>query len=96
MDGTLGGTRPLKVRDIDGLVRTGALLAAEADELQDARESVWRVRNLLHLRAAGHQDVLRFGDKLRLLRRSASGQEIVYLLSGSCRPIIEMHEPSLR
>jgi len=32
-------------------VRTGALLAREVRELEDAREMLWRVRNLLHLRA---------------------------------------------
>ncbi len=44
-------------------VRTGALLAREVRELDDAREMLWRVRNLLHLRAGRQQDRLTFGDQ---------------------------------
>ena len=44
-------------------VRTGALLAREVHELEDAREMLWRVRNLLHLRAGRQQDRLTFGDQ---------------------------------
>jgi [protein-PII] uridylyltransferase len=44
-------------------VRTGALLAREVRELEDAREMLWRVRNLLHLRAGRQQDRLTFGDQ---------------------------------
>ncbi len=44
-------------------VRTGALLSREADELDNAREMLWRVRNLLHLRAGRRQDRLTFADQ---------------------------------
>ncbi len=44
-------------------VRTGALLAREVREIEDAREMLWRVRNLLHLRADRQQDRLTFGDQ---------------------------------
>ncbi len=44
-------------------VRTGALLAREVREIEDAREMLWRVRNLLHLRAGRQQDRLTFGDQ---------------------------------
>ncbi|HJL32655.1 MAG TPA: nucleotidyltransferase domain-containing protein, partial [Polyangiaceae bacterium LLY-WYZ-15_(1-7)] len=44
-------------------VRTGALLAREVEELEAARELLWRVRNLLHLRAGRQQDRLTFADQ---------------------------------
>ena len=50
-------------RDEQDYVRTGALLAREVRELEDAREFLWRVRNLLHLRAGRQQDRLTFGDQ---------------------------------
>ena len=50
-------------RDEQDYVRTGALLAREVRELEDAREMLWRVRNLLHLRAGRQQDRLTFGDQ---------------------------------
>jgi [protein-PII] uridylyltransferase len=50
-------------RDEQDYVRTGALLAREVRELEAAREMLWRVRNLLHLRAGRQQDRLTFGDQ---------------------------------
>ncbi len=50
-------------RTEEDYVRTGALLAREVRELEDAREMLWRVRNLLHLRAGRQQDRLTFGDQ---------------------------------
>ncbi|MGB5812630.1 MAG: hypothetical protein WBG86_19000, partial [Polyangiales bacterium] len=50
-------------RDEQDYVRTGALLAREVQELESAREMLWRVRNLLHLRAGRQQDRLTFGDQ---------------------------------
>lgn len=44
-------------------VRTGALLAREVEELEAARELLWRVRNVLHLRAGRQQDRLTFADQ---------------------------------
>jgi len=44
-------------------VRLGALLPHEARELDVAREMLWRVRNLLHLRAGRRQDRLTFADQ---------------------------------
>jgi [protein-PII] uridylyltransferase len=45
------------------LVQTGALLPREVGELESAREMLWRVRNLLHLRAGRQQDRLTFADQ---------------------------------
>ncbi|MEM8606492.1 MAG: [protein-PII] uridylyltransferase [Myxococcota bacterium] len=50
-------------RNEQDYVRTGALLAREVQELDSAREMLWRVRNLLHLRAGRQQDRLTFGDQ---------------------------------
>ncbi len=50
-------------RNEQDYVRTGALLAREVRELESAREMLWRVRNLLHLRAGRQQDRLTFGDQ---------------------------------
>ncbi len=44
-------------------VRTGALLARELEELERAREILWRVRNFLHRRAGRKQDRLTFSDQ---------------------------------
>ena len=44
-------------------VRRGALLAREVEELEAAREMLWRVRNLLHLRAGRQHDRLTFADQ---------------------------------
>ncbi len=51
------------VRSGDPFMRTGALLRREADELETAREFLWRVRNYLHLRAGRPQDRLTFADQ---------------------------------
>ncbi len=50
-------------RDTEDRVRHGALLAREVRELDTAREMLWRVRNLLHLRAGRRQDRLTFEDQ---------------------------------
>ena len=50
-------------RNEQDYVRTGALLAREVRELDSAREMLWRVRNLLHLRAGRQQDRLTFADQ---------------------------------
>ena len=50
-------------RNDQDYVRTGALLAREVTELESAREMLWRVRNLLHLRAGRQQDRLTFADQ---------------------------------
>jgi [protein-PII] uridylyltransferase len=50
-------------RNEQDYVRTGALLAREVRELDEAREMIWRVRNLLHLRAGRQQDRLTFADQ---------------------------------
>ncbi len=44
-------------------VRTGALLEREHKALGAAQEMLWRVRNLLHLRARRKQDRLTFADQ---------------------------------
>ncbi|MFW5925133.1 MAG: [protein-PII] uridylyltransferase [Myxococcota bacterium] len=50
-------------RSTEDYIRTGALLAREVAELEEAREMLWRVRNLLHLRAGRQQDRLTFEDQ---------------------------------
>ncbi len=50
-------------RNTDELVQRGALLSREVDELHTAREMLWRVRNLLHLRGGRRQDRLTFEDQ---------------------------------
>lgn len=45
------------------LVRVGALLPRELAAIADARELLWRVRNMLHLRAGRQQDRLTFADQ---------------------------------
>ncbi|HJL19756.1 MAG TPA: [protein-PII] uridylyltransferase [Sandaracinaceae bacterium LLY-WYZ-13_1] len=47
----------------EDLVKRGALLNREIQELETAREMIWRVRNLLHLRAGRRQDRLTFEDQ---------------------------------
>ncbi len=49
--------------DTESLVRKGALLRREVEEVIAAKEMLWRVRNLLHLRAGRRQDRLTFEDQ---------------------------------
>jgi len=49
--------------DTESLVRNGALLRREVEEVVAAKEMLWRVRNLLHLRAGRRQDRLTFEDQ---------------------------------
>lgn len=51
------------VRTNDELVRIGALLPRELKQMDAAREMLWRVRNLLHLRSGRRQDRLTFADQ---------------------------------
>jgi len=51
------------VRGGDPFVRTGALLRREHEDLETAREFLWRVRNYLHLKARRPQDRLTFADQ---------------------------------
>ena len=48
---------------LEDFVRSGALLAREANELRTARELLWRSRNFLHTRAGKRQDRLTFADQ---------------------------------
>ncbi|MEM9072394.1 MAG: [protein-PII] uridylyltransferase [Myxococcota bacterium] len=50
-------------RSTEDYIRTGALLRREAEELEAAREFLWRVRNYLHKRAGRQQDRLTFADQ---------------------------------
>lgn len=56
-------------RTTEEYVRCGVLLAREVDELERAREMLWRVRNLLHLRAGRQQDRLTFADQEEIAQR---------------------------
>jgi len=51
------------VRTNEDLVRVGAILPREIKQVEAAREMLWRVRNLLHLRAGRQQDRLTFADQ---------------------------------
>jgi [protein-PII] uridylyltransferase len=50
-------------RSVEDYVRTGAMYRREAQDLEAAREMLWRVRNLLHFRAKRQQDRLTFADQ---------------------------------
>lgn len=50
-------------QETEELVRHGALLTREVQELHAAREMLWRVRNLLHLRSNRRRDRLTFEDQ---------------------------------
>jgi [protein-PII] uridylyltransferase len=59
-----GTARSAERRDgLQELVEAGVLLPRELDELTVAREMLWRVRNLLHLKAGRRQDRLTFEDQ---------------------------------
>ncbi len=47
----------------EDLVRNGALLARELEQLEASRELLWRIRNRLHLRAQRRHDRLTFADQ---------------------------------
>lgn len=51
------------VSDMQSLVRCGALQEKELQDLEAAQDGLWRVRNLLHLRARRTQDRLTFEDQ---------------------------------
>jgi [protein-PII] uridylyltransferase len=50
-------------RSFEEAVKAGALLHREAQELDAARELLWKVRNLLHVRAGRRHDRLTFEDQ---------------------------------
>ncbi len=54
--------------EIEDFVRNGALLSREVRDVSNAREMLWRVRNLLHLRAGRRQDRLTFEDQEDIAR----------------------------
>lgn len=51
------------VGSFDELLRVGALVPREATELRGACELLWRIRNLLHLRAGRRSDRLTFDEQ---------------------------------
>lgn len=51
------------VPTLEGLVRVGAMEEKELVDLRAAQDCLWRVRNLLHLRARRAQDRLTFEDQ---------------------------------
>ncbi len=50
-------------RTVEDYVREGALYRREVNDFEAAREMLWRVRNLLHVRAKRQQDRLTFADQ---------------------------------
>lgn len=51
------------VATLEGLVRVGAMEEKELTDLRAGQDALWRVRNLLHLRAKRAQDRLTFEDQ---------------------------------
>jgi len=49
--------------ELDALVRVGALVPREAQELGEAQEMLWRIRHLLHLHAGRRSDRLTFDEQ---------------------------------
>lgn len=56
-------------RHMGDLVTRGALLQREVDALETAHRALWRVRNLLHLKAGRRQDRLTFADQEEVAER---------------------------
>src|SRR5262249_16403054 len=54
---------------LEGLVGVGAMQDKEVAELRAAQDMLWRVRNLLHLRAKRTQDRLTFEDQEEIASR---------------------------
>ncbi len=57
------------VPTLEGLVRVGAMEDKELNDLRAAQDALWRVRNLLHLRARRAQDRLTFEDQEEIADR---------------------------
>ena len=57
------------VPSLEGLVRVGAMEERELLDLRAAQDFLWRVRNLLHLRAKRTQDRLTFEDQEEIALR---------------------------
>ncbi|WP_433936283.1 [protein-PII] uridylyltransferase [Sorangium cellulosum] len=51
------------VGEFDALVRFGALVAREAEEIRGAAEMLWRIRNLLHAHSGRRTDRLTFDEQ---------------------------------
>ncbi|XXX81312.1 [protein-PII] uridylyltransferase [Sorangium sp. So ce134] len=51
------------VGEFDALVRFGALVAREAEEIRHAAEMLWRIRNLLHAHSGRRTDRLTFDEQ---------------------------------
>ncbi|WP_437615337.1 [protein-PII] uridylyltransferase [Sorangium sp. So ce834] len=51
------------VGEFSALVRFGALVAREAEEIQSAAEMLWRIRNLLHAHSGRRTDRLTFDEQ---------------------------------
>ncbi|WP_437580531.1 [protein-PII] uridylyltransferase [Sorangium sp. So ce887] len=51
------------VGEFDALVRFGALVAREAEEIRNAAEMLWRIRNLLHAHSGRRTDRLTFDEQ---------------------------------
>ncbi len=49
--------------EIEGLLRAGAIVPREAQELADAEERLWRIRHLLHAHAGRRSDRLVFDEQ---------------------------------
>jgi [protein-PII] uridylyltransferase len=60
-------------RTLEEAVTQAALLHREAQELEAAREMLWRVRNLLHVRAERRHDRLTFEDQEEVAGRLGFG-----------------------
>ncbi len=67
--GTWAARARWPVASLDALVKVGALDDKELAELKSAQDMLWRVRNLLHLKARRTQDRLTFEDQEEIALR---------------------------
>lgn len=87
--------------ELDDLVRVGALLPREAAEMANARELLWRIRNLLHAHAGRRSDRLTFDEQetiASLLGYGDGGEAVEKLMSAyyrSARSISSARETML-
>jgi [protein-PII] uridylyltransferase len=76
------------VLELDDLVRVGALLHRESAEIANARELLFRIRNILHGRAGRRSDRLTFDEQeaiASLLRYGEGGEAVEKMMSAYYR-----------
>lgn len=74
--------------DLRGLVRFGALVAREAQAIDEAAEMLWRIRNLLHAHAGRRSDRLTFDEQeaiATILGYGEGGEAVEHMMSAYYR-----------